>query len=131
MRSVQPRVGDIVGTIRRRLLVNSWADPAEVSEHLPEGMSPHLGRDGGVVVGCCMIEISNIRPWPLHGALGVDVRAAAHRISVEVGPKHSPTLAVYVRGETPTRHSRSLLVGACSPGSTNSRTFRFARANTI
>lgn len=90
------RVGDILGTIRRRLLVNSWVDPDEVLPLLPAGVRPHVGSNGGVVVGCCMIEIEAARPWPLVRRAGVAIRAAAHRISVEVGPVESPTTAVWV-----------------------------------
>lgn len=93
----------MIGRIRRRLLVNEWADPAEVLPHLPRGMRPHVGSNGGVVVGCCMIEIESARPWPFPSRFGVGIRAAAHRISVEVGPKHQPTLAVWV----PVRHTDS------------------------
>lgn len=96
--SSEPSIGDIVGTIRRRLLVNAWADPDEVESHLPTGLRPHVGSTGGVIVGCCMIEIADIRPWPLPAAAGVDVRAAAHRISVDVGPESAPRTAVYVPG---------------------------------
>ena len=96
-------MGDIVGTIRRRLLVNSWVDPAEVAPLLPDRVRPHLGTTGGVVVGCCMIEIESARPWPVPRRLGVNIRAAAHRISVEIGPSDAPMLAVYV----PVRHTDS------------------------
>ena len=96
-------VGDIVGTITQRLLVNSWVDPDEVSPLLPPGLRPHVGANGGVVAGCCMIEIAAARPWPMPRLVGVALRAAAHRISVEVGPVEQPTLAVYV----PVRHTDS------------------------
>ena len=96
-------VGDIVGTITQRLLVNSWVDPDEVSPLLPSGTRPHVGTNGGVVAGCCMIEIAHARPWPAPRLVGVSLRAAAHRISVEVGPVEQPTLAVYV----PIRHTDS------------------------
>lgn len=103
--SSQPRVGDIAGVVRRRLLVNSWADPDEVAKRLPTGMRPHVGSGGGVVVGCCMIEIESARPWPLPRRLGVTINAAAHRISVETGPPDAATRAVYV----PMRHTDSRL----------------------
>lgn len=96
-------VGDIVGRIRRRLLVNQWVDPDEVLAHLPDGVRPHVGSNGGVVVGCCMIEIESARPSPLPSKVGISIRAAAHRISVEVGAADSPTLAVWV----PVRHTDS------------------------
>jgi len=97
------RAGDVVGHIRRRLLVNQWVDPDEVKVHLPGGIRPHLGSNGGVVVGCCMLEIDDARPWPLPRSVGIGIRAAAHRISVEVGPEDKSTLAVWV----PVRHTDS------------------------
>ncbi len=96
-------VGNIVGTITQRLLVNSWVDPDEVSPMLPSGIRPHVGTNGGVVAGCCMIEIAHARPWPAPRLVGICLRAAAHRISVEVGPVYQPTLAVFV----PIRHTNS------------------------
>lgn len=66
-------------------------------------LRPHVGTNGGVVTGCCMIEIEAARPWPLPRIAGMTLRAAAHRISVEVGPPEQPTLAVYV----PVRHTDS------------------------
>lgn len=101
--SAERGVGSIVGTITRRLLVNSWVDPDEVSPILPAGLRPHVGTNGGVVAGCCMIEIAHARPWPTPRFVGVPLRAAAHRISVEVGPVGQPTLAVFV----PVRHTDS------------------------
>ena len=111
-----PRVGDIIGTIQRRLLVNSWVDPDEVARHLPAGLRPHVGSTGGVIVGCCMIEIADIRPWPLPAVVGVNVRAAAHRISIEVGPEDSPTMAVYVPGRNTDSKMAILAGGRVFPG---------------
>lgn len=54
----------MVGTIRHRLLVNSWLDPDEISPLLPEGIRPHVGANGGVVAGCCLIEIAAQRLSP-------------------------------------------------------------------
>ena len=41
--------------------VNSLVDPDEVAGHLPAGLRPHVGSTGGTIVGCCMIEIADIR----------------------------------------------------------------------
>lgn len=97
------RLGGITGVVRRRLLINTLADPAEVAPRLPNGIRPHVGDSGGVVVGCCLIEIDDARPSPLPAIAGLSIRAAAHRISVDVGPVDSPTRAVYV----PLRHTDS------------------------
>lgn len=96
------QIGDLVGTIRHRLLVNRWVDPDEVTPQLPDGLRPHVGSSG-VVVGCCLVAIEEARPWPLPAAIGSTIYAAAHRISVEIGPPDAVTTAVYV----PMRHSDS------------------------
>ncbi len=100
---VRPRPTDLVGTIRHRLLINSLADPAAVAPHLPGGVRPYISSSGGVVVGCCLIAIDAARPWPLPGAVGMGIRAVAHRISVDVGPTNAPQRSVYV----PCRHTDS------------------------
>lgn len=99
------RWGHVVGHIRRRLLVNYWVDPAEAASCLPDGVRPHTGSNGGVVVGCCMIELDDVRPWPMPTGVGVSLRAAAHRISCEAGSQERPVRAVFV----PSRLTNALL----------------------
>ena len=111
-----PRLGDVVGTVRRRLLVNTWVDPAEVAPLLPDGVRPHIGSTGGVIAGCCMIEIDSARPWPMPQRVGFAIRAAAHRISVDVGPASAPTRAVYVPGRTTDSRMAVLAGGRAFPG---------------
>lgn len=106
----------IDGVIRRRLLVNSLVDPAEVAPHLPDGVLPHVGSSGGVVVGCCMIEIAAARPAPLPRWAGVGIKAAAHRISVEVGSPTAPDRAVYVPMRHTDARSAVLAGGRVFPG---------------
>lgn len=111
------RPGDIVGVIRHRLLINRLVDPGEVAPRLPEGIRPHVTSTGGVIVGCCLIAIDAARPAPLPAIVGSRIRAAAHRISVDVG-RHdaAPSQAVYV----PRRHTDALapvlLGGRIFPG---------------
>lgn len=92
------RIGDVIGHIQRRLLVNSLADPAEVATRLPTGLRPHVGANGGTIVGCCMIEIDAARPWPMPSAVGISIRAAAHRISVDVDHDDKDSVGVFVPG---------------------------------
>ncbi len=70
------------GQLRRRLLVNVLVDPDEAADRLPSGVRPHVA-EGGTVVGCCLLDIRELRPSPLPRQVGVGIRAAAHRISVE------------------------------------------------
>jgi hypothetical protein len=76
------RTPTVQGILRRRLLLNALVDPAEAATRLPPGLRPHR-TPVGTVVGCCLLEIEHLRPTGLPAALGVRMRAAAHRISVE------------------------------------------------
>lgn len=103
--SRQRRTGGaaIRGTLRSRLLINSVVDPDEVRPLLPAGLRPHVVGDG-TVVGCCLLDIAQVRPRPLPAAFGTGLRAIAHRISVEWdGPTGGTEVGVYV----PTRHTDS------------------------
>ena len=65
--------------------------------------------DGTTLVGCCLLEISDLRPNALPAVVGVRVRAAAHRISVEWDGANGETqVGVYV----PMRHTDSRLAAA-------------------
>jgi hypothetical protein len=104
------------GIIRRRLLVNALVDPDEAARRLPAGVRPHV-IEGGTVVGCCLLDIDRIRPAPLPSVLGMRLRAAAHRVSVEWDDGFGgTTVGVYV----PVRHTDSraamLLGGRWFPG---------------
>jgi hypothetical protein len=70
------------GHLRRRLLVNVLVDPDEAADRLPAGVRPYVA-EGGTVVGCCLLDIRGLRPSPLPAQVGVNIRAAAHRISAE------------------------------------------------
>ena len=72
----------VQGTLRRRLLVNAVVDPDEAARHLPPGLRPHV-TPAGTVVGCCLLEIEHLRPGRMPAAIGIAMRAAAHRISAE------------------------------------------------
>lgn len=93
----------IRGTIKRRLLVNAVVDPDEAARRLPAGLRPHVTAEG-TVVGCCLLEIEHIRPAGVPAVLGLGLRAAAHRISVEWDHPSGTTVGVYV----PVRHTGSL-----------------------
>jgi hypothetical protein len=84
------------GTLRRRLLVNAVVDPDEVAVRLPEGVRPHVTALG-TVVGCCLLEIGDLRPGRLPAVAGITLRAAAHRMSVEwEDGTGEPVVGVYV-----------------------------------
>ena len=63
------------GQLRRRLLVNVLVDPDEAADRLPSGVRPHVA-EGGTVVGCCLLDIRELRPSPLPRQVGVGIRAA-------------------------------------------------------
>src|SRR5882724_3945498 len=72
----------VLGTLRRRLLVNAVVDPDEAARRLPPGIRPHVTA-AGTVVGCCLLDIEHLRPAWLPARAGIALRAAAHRISAE------------------------------------------------
>jgi hypothetical protein len=91
------------GIVHRRLLVNAVVDPDEAAARLPKGLRPHV-TELGTVVGCCLLEIGQLRPAQLPARAGISLRAAAHRISVEWDDGTSePVVGVYV----PMRHTDS------------------------
>lgn len=101
-----PGIGTARGRIHSRLLLNAIADPAEVSLRLPDGVRPHVTDGGGTVVGCCLLEIDDLRPRGLPSFVGVRIRAVAHRISAEWDtPDGETDVGVFV----PMRHSDSRL----------------------
>jgi hypothetical protein len=104
------------GTITSRLLVNATVDPDEAAARLPLGLRPHVTPDG-TVVGCCLLDIADIRPAGFATATGRHLRAAAHRMSVEWETRAGDTITgVYVL----VRHTDSrlavLLGGRWFPG---------------
>lgn len=96
--------GSITGQITSRLLVNALIDPVEAAAVLPPGLRPHV-VDGATVVGCCLLEIEQVRPSWVPSAAGVSIRAAAHRISVAWDNADGSHVGVYV----PVRHTDSRL----------------------
>lgn len=104
------------GTIRTRLLVNALVDPAEAAERLPAGLRPHV-VDGGTVVGCCLLELTAVRPAGVPSRLGLPLRAAAHRISVEWdGGSDEPSVGVYVPLRLTDSRSATAAGGRLFPG---------------
>lgn len=62
--------------------MNATVDPDEAAMRLPVGVRPHV-TSVGTVVGCCLLDIAELRPAWMPARLGVKQRAVAHRISVE------------------------------------------------
>jgi hypothetical protein len=97
-REASPSNRAVRGTLRRRLLVNAVVDPDEAARRLPPGLRPHV-TPRGTVVGCCLLEIEDLRPSPLPGLAGISMRAAAHRISAEwCDEARQPVVGVFVPG---------------------------------
>lgn len=68
---MSPTLRAMRGTIRSRLLVNALVEPDEAARRLPTGLRPHI-VGGGTVVGCCLLDIVDIRPSALHMAWSED-----------------------------------------------------------
>jgi hypothetical protein len=110
------RRGVARGVIRRRLLVNAVVDPHEAATRLPLGLRPHA-TELGTVVGCCMLEIDQVRPAGMPAAAGIRLRAAAHRFSVEWdGPSGEPVVGVYVPVRLTDSRLAAMLGGRAFPG---------------
>ncbi len=95
------------GRIDRRLLISTSADPDEVARRLPPALRPHV-VGGGTIVGCCLLELSDVRPDRLPAASGRSLSAAAHRISVEWDTPDGVEVGVFV----PVRLTDSRLAAA-------------------
>ncbi len=108
--------GAMRGTIRTRLLVNALVDPDEAARRLPAGLRPHVAGEG-TVVGCCLLDIADIRPAGVPAIVGTSLRAAAHRISVEWDDDAGATTAgVYVPLRLTDSRAAIALGGRLFPG---------------
>jgi hypothetical protein len=97
-------------------LINATVDPDEVVARLPAGVRPHV-TDSGTVVGCCLLELTDVRPMPLPATVGVRLRAVAHRISVEWTDDAGDTITgVYVPVRLTDSRAASVLGGRAVPG---------------
>ena len=104
------------GTLRRRLLVNAVVEPAEAATRLPAGLRPHV-TPIGTVIGCCLLEVRDLRPSGLPTAVGLRQFATAHRISAEWEDRSGDTiLGVYVPGRLTDSHLAAFLGARSSPG---------------
>ncbi len=104
------------GVLRRRLLVNAVVDPDEAARRLPAGLRPHE-TSLGTVVGCCLLDITDLRPRLVPAAAGIRQRAAAHRISVEWENDAGETIVgVWVPGRRTDARLAVALGGRWFPG---------------
>lgn len=103
------------GRIDRRLLISTLADPDEVACRLPPTLRPHV-IDGGTVIGCCLLELSDVRPDPLPAFVGRSLRAAAHRISVEWDTPDGVEVGVFVPIRLTDSHLAAAVGGRFVPG---------------
>lgn len=117
MRMYGSEEGRVVrGWLRRRLLVNAVVDPDEAASRLPVGLRPHE-TSLGTVVGCCLLEISDLRPAPFPAFTGIEQRAAAHRISAEWENDDGETVVgVWVPGRRTSSRLATALGGRWFPG---------------
>jgi hypothetical protein len=75
------RLPTIVGTIKRRILVNYRVDPQIIQKLLPSRFRPKLHHDQAIA-GICLIRLEHIRPKLLPDIVGVSSENAAHRVAV-------------------------------------------------
>lgn len=111
------RVPTVVGTIRRRFLLNFRIDAATLNDYLPAPFRPQLVGGWGVG-GICLIRLEGIRPknLPLPESLGIDSENAAHRFAVEWDAGGTVKTGVYIpRRDTDSRLNH-LAGGRIFPG---------------
>lgn len=103
------------GHIERRLLVNALVDPDEAGARLPALLRPHIVA-GGTVVGCCLLDLRRLRPAGVPERLGVSMRAAAHRISVEWDTPGGVEVGVFVPLRLTDSRLAAAVGGRLAPG---------------
>lgn len=91
-------------------MVNALVDADEAAARLPSGLRPHA-VGGKTVVGCCLLELADIRPGGLPMP-GVRMRAAAHRIAVEL----DGDVGVFVPGRLTDSRAARAIGGRLYPG---------------
>ncbi len=101
-----------VGRIRSRLLVNATVDPDEAQLRLPDGLRAHV-TDGSVVIGCCLLDIVDIRPTRVRALPGLHLQAAAHRISIT---QPDGSVGVFVPARLTNARTARALGGRVFPG---------------
>jgi hypothetical protein len=72
----------MVGTIKRRILINFRCEPDNLAKLLPSPFRPKLINGWGIA-GICLIRLNGIRPEFLPAPGGLSSENAAHRIAVE------------------------------------------------
>ncbi|HVT78169.1 MAG TPA: hypothetical protein VHD87_14130 [Acidimicrobiales bacterium] len=103
------------GTLRTRLLLNAFVEPSEAASRLPEGLRPRVTR-GGTLVGCCLLEIEDMRPGPFPARVGLGQLAAAHRVAVEWDAATGTQSGVFVVGRCTNSRVAELAGGRLAPG---------------
>jgi hypothetical protein len=110
------KVSNIIGVIRRRILVNYRIMPEAIQPLLPAKFKPKLHR-GYAIGGICLIRLEQVRPRRVPAFFGTSSENAAHRIAVvwrdEAGKEQE---GVYVtRRDTNSRLNR-MAGGRIFPG---------------
>ncbi len=96
--------------------MNAVVDPDEAAARLPDRLRPHE-TPLGTVVGCCLLDIAELRPARFPAAVGINQRAAAHRISVEWDDEAGDTVVgVWVPGRRTDAPLTVALGGRWFPG---------------
>ncbi len=114
--------------IRRRLLVNTVVDPEEAARRLPPGLRPHVTAVG-TVVGCCLLDIGELRPGRLPASAGIGLRAGAHRISAEWDDEDGVVVGVYVPHRLTDSRLATWLGGWVFPGAHHRAEVRLDRTD--
>jgi hypothetical protein len=112
----------LIGTIRRRILVNFRADPEVIKSLLPQGFRPKL-QDGHAVAGICLIRLENIRPKFVPSLAGIHSENAAHRIAVEWDENDEVKEGVFIPRRDTDSGLNAIAGGRLFPGEHNRADF--------
>jgi len=99
------------GVISKRLLVNLRADADAVTRFLPEEFTP-LTVNGSAIVGCCAIELRDMRPSAVPLPIGAHTVNVAHRVAVE----HAGRPGMWIPRRVSSSRISQLVGGRAFPG---------------
>lgn len=116
------KIPTLAGTVKRRILLNYRADPANIQRLLPGGFRPKLYR-GKAVAGICLIRLEHIRPKLAPEFIGLSSENAAHRIAVEWDEDGKTREGVFIPRRDTDSAISALAGGTLFPGEQNRAMF--------
>jgi hypothetical protein len=117
------KVSNIIGVIRRRILVNYRIAPALVQSMLPPPFRPKLHGEFAIA-GICLIRLEQVRPKGVPAFLGANSENAAHRVAVVWEDEQGqPQEGVYISRRDSDSRLNQLAGGRIFPGEHHAAVF--------